>query len=281
MTQTPAETLAQVRTEIDRIDAAMHALLIERGTLIDRVIAAKARAGGGSAFRPDREASMMRGLAERHRGRLPLDTVEGIWRTIISTFTYVQSTYAVHADISAGDAAMRDVARFHFGFTVPLVTHAGPEAVIRAVAQADSDLGLVRLEGGASAGPWWRGLMRAEVPKIIARLPFVERPDHPAGMAVFVLAKPSVATPARETVVYAVSADRWRPALPEAIAALGGEVVEEAADGFGLALLVAIPGAASFEAVAQALGAACDDVRVVEIGSHAVRYDFAPVPHQA
>ena len=30
---------------------------------------------------------MMRAFAERHRGLLPLDTVEGIWRVIIGTFT--------------------------------------------------------------------------------------------------------------------------------------------------------------------------------------------------
>lgn len=30
---------------------------------------------------------MMRGLVERHRGLLPVDTVESIWRIIISTFT--------------------------------------------------------------------------------------------------------------------------------------------------------------------------------------------------
>ena len=68
---------------------------------------------------------MMRRLVERHRGILPLDTVESIWRVIIATFTYVQAPFSVHADLSAGEAAMRDAARFHFGFTVPFVTHMG------------------------------------------------------------------------------------------------------------------------------------------------------------
>ncbi len=72
---------------------------------------------GGSAFRPAREAAMMRRLVDRHAGLLPLDTVESIWRVIISTFTYVQAPYAVHADLSVGEAPMRDSARFHFGFT--------------------------------------------------------------------------------------------------------------------------------------------------------------------
>src|ERR671926_867882 len=83
----------------------------------------------GGAFRPAREAEMMRRLAARHKGPLPLDTVESIWRVIISTFTYLQAPYRVHADVAAGDPAMRDAARFHFGFTVPFVPQEGAVAV--------------------------------------------------------------------------------------------------------------------------------------------------------
>ena len=43
---------------------------------------------------------MLRAIVERHEGLLPVDTVEGIWRIIISTFTYVQAPYAVHIDVS-------------------------------------------------------------------------------------------------------------------------------------------------------------------------------------
>ena len=117
----------------------------------------------------------MRAMAERHKGLLPLDTVEGIWRIIIATFTYVQSNYSVHADTGSGDAAMRDSVRFHFGFTVPFHTYSGPAGVIAAVAASGGDLGVVRLDSGPSSGAWWRDLAGADAPKIIARLPFVER----------------------------------------------------------------------------------------------------------
>src|SRR5947209_19428857 len=132
--------LADLRRDIDRIDEAMHRLLIERGEIIDRLIAVKSTQDSGSAFRPAREAEMMRRLVERHRGILPLDTAESIWRVIISTFTYVQAPYAVHADLTPGDAAMRDTARFHFGFTVPFITHMGATGVAAAVAAANGDL---------------------------------------------------------------------------------------------------------------------------------------------
>ena len=104
MSEERKPTLADLRVTIDRIDAHMHELLIERGRVIDRLIEIKERQGGGSAFRPAREAAMMRAIVERHRGRLPVDTVESIWRVIISTFTYVQAPYSVHVDVSGGDA---------------------------------------------------------------------------------------------------------------------------------------------------------------------------------
>src|SRR6195256_2824943 len=125
-------SLAELRTEIDRIDEAIHRLLLERGEIIGRLIKTKKTAESGSAFRPAREADMMRRLVERHSGILPLDTAESIWRVIIATFTYVQAPFRVHADFSAGEPAMRDCERFHFGFTVPLVGHIGAAGVVAA-----------------------------------------------------------------------------------------------------------------------------------------------------
>src|SRR6476659_9907466 len=147
----PPPTLADLRREIDRIDESMHRLLMERGEIIDTLIATKKTAESGSAFRPAREADMMRRLVERHRGILPLDTAESIWRVIIATFTYVQAPFKVHADMSAGDAAMRDTARFHFVFTVPFVTHIGSAGVVVVIAASQGDLGLVPANAVAGA----------------------------------------------------------------------------------------------------------------------------------
>lgn len=274
MSEAAAEELKALRVEIDRIDAGMHALLIERGRIIDTLIAIKARQGGGSAFRPAREASMMRALAERHEGRLPLDTVESIWRIIISTFTYVQSPYSVHIDVARGDAAMRDSARFHFGFTVPCVPHGGAAAVIAAVAEASGDLGMLALDRGPAAGAWWMGLTGPNTPKVIARVPFVERPDHPAGLPAYIIARPLADGGARDVVLEAVTLDRWRNTYPEAIAAIGGEIIGNAAEGVGLSLLVARPGGLKEGAAAAALATAgAGDARSQEIGAHAARYD--------
>ncbi|MGH6845119.1 MAG: chorismate mutase, partial [Methylocella sp.] len=273
MTKPPRlETLADLRIEIDHIDAALHRLLMERGEIIHRLIEAKARQGGGPAFRPGREADMMRGLVSRHHGLLPLDTVEGIWRIIISTFTFVQSNYSVHADISGGDAAMRDSCRFHFGFTVPYVAHQGAARVIEAVARSRGDLGIVR--AGAPAGPWWRGLIEPEAPKIIARLPFVERPDHPAGMPVFVIAKPLAEAAARDVVLYAVTIAGAGDHFALASGARGDEILGQFKDGAGLSLMIATE--AGLDDLRETLArAGAAELRIAEIGSHAARFDLS------
>ena len=273
-----AADLTALRQNIDRIDESVHRLLMERGAIIENLIATKARQGGGSAFRPGREAEMMRRLVQRHSGLLPLDTVESIWRTIIGTFTYVQSNYSVHVDASAGDASMRDSARFHFGFTAPYVPHHGAQAVIDAVENSVGDLGLLRVSGGVGDGAWWSRLTAPEAPKIIARLPFVDRPDHPAGIPLFVVSKPLAEAAATDVQLFAARLDRWRDALPDAIRGAGGRLVGNAVDERGLSVLMAFPGPDGLALAARALAAAgLAGVDPFLVGSHAE--PFVPPRH--
>src|SRR5262245_39147672 len=267
--ETPS--LADLRREIDRIDEAMHGLLMERGEIIDRLIAAKQTQETGSAFRPAREAEMMRRLVDRHKGILPLDTAESIWRVIISTFTYVQAPFSVHADLSAGDAAMRDSARFHFGFTVPFVPHMGAASVVAAVSDSKGDLGLV--PAFSMAGAWWSALEFDAAPKIIARLPFVERADHPAGVPVFVVSRAAADAMVKEVEVWSVRVAGWSTAAAQAISPLA-EVIAVPDRAFdGAALLVSVPERGSIDRVTDMLVKAGASVRASAlVGSHATRY---------
>ena len=103
---------------------------------------------------------------------------------------------------------------------------------------------MLALDAGPNAGPWWLELADPKAPKVIARLPFVERPDHPAGMPVMVISKPLADGAARDVVLESVRVERWRDAFVQAIADIGGEVLGTAAHGAGLTLLVARPGSA-------------------------------------
>src|ERR1700732_4090287 len=233
-------SLADLRRDIDRIDAAMHELLIERGEIIDRLIAVKKTEETGSAFRPAREADMMRRLVKRHHGNLPLDTAESIWRVIISTFTYVQAPFAVHADLSAGDAMMRDSARFHFGFTVPFEPHMGASSVVEAVTESKGDLGLIPAFATAGAGPWWAALEFDTAPKIIARLPFVDSAGHPAAMPVFVISRVAADAMVTETEVWSMRVAGWSAASVNSVADLADVIAVPDSAFDGAALLVSV-----------------------------------------
>ena len=269
----PEPSLAELRAEIDRIDAAMHGLLMERGEIISRLIAVKRTTEIGSAFRPAREAEMMRRLVARHRGILPLDTAESILRVIIATFTYIQAPFRVHADLSAGEAAMRDSARFHFGFTVPFEAHLGAAGVIEALSAAPGDLGLVPASV-ATAGAWWTALDRANAPKIIARLPFIERADHPAGLPVFAIARPHPEAVVRDgATVWSVRVSGWGMKPAQALALLAEAVVVPEGAFDGAALLVSLPAGRPIEEITAALVKAGASVRSQAlVGSHATRY---------
>ena len=269
------QSLADLRHQIDHIDTAMHELLIERSQIIDRLIAVKKTEETGSAFRPAREAEMMRRLVRNHHGNLPFDTVESIWRVIISTFTYVQAPFAIHADLSAGDALMRDSARFHFGFTVPFVPHMGASSVVEAVTESRGDLGLVPAFATSGAGPWWEALEFESAPKIIARLPFVERADHPAALPVFVISRADSDAMVTETEVWSMRVSGWSAAAVNSLAELADVIAvpDQAFD--GAALLVSVP-RGGIDAVAAALVKTGASIRSSAlVGSHATRYRVA------
>jgi chorismate mutase len=281
MSQSPPAppSLTELRKEIDTIDEGVHRLLMQRGDIIDRLIQVKQTQEVGSAFRPAREADMMRRLVERHRGILPLDTVESIWRVIISTFTYVQAPFSVHADVSVNESAMRDSARFHFGFTVPYVSHFNASAAVEAVARSKGDLALV--SATSSRAPWWLALEASGAPKIIARLPFVERADHPAALPVFVVSRVADSAMVTEVETWSMRVSGWNAEIARALSPLADVVAVPDTAFDGAALLMSIPGAKdvekgqekALEKITRALVAAGASVRSSAlVGSHATRY---------
>jgi len=274
---TPPLPLAALRGEIDRIDAAIHALLVERGEVVGRVIDAKRAAGDvGSAFRPDREAALMRSIVLKNPGRWPVDAPENIWRVILATSTFTQVPYAVHADVSGGDMPIRESMRFHFGFTVPFRPAPDAAGVIAAVDASTGDLGMFLIAQPAISGAWWLGLTWPGAPKIIARLPFAERADHPVGLPVYVIARPQNEGLARETIVAALTLERWRKEADGALNALGAELVASAGDAQGARLLIAHPADISAQALTDALvRVKCAAHSYCEIGCHAKRFVIA------
>jgi len=82
----------------------------------------------------------------------------------------------VHADVSVGESAMRDSARFHFGFVVPYVGHFSAQAAVeRWRNRRRSGAGLGDLEPHA----WWSGAGDRWRAKDHRPVPFSNAPTIP------------------------------------------------------------------------------------------------------
>jgi chorismate mutase/prephenate dehydratase len=90
-----SDKLHELRDAIDQIDAEILHLIANRMTLSDEVIAAK---NGEAAFRPGREAALVRRLAAMDSDMAPA-VLLGIWRQIMAASLTRQNkdvTFAVH-----------------------------------------------------------------------------------------------------------------------------------------------------------------------------------------
>src|SRR5439155_23542754 len=126
----------------------------------------------------------------------------------------------VHADLWADCAMVRDVARFHFAFVVPFVPHVGAPSAVEAVSESKGDLALVPAFATSHGGAWWTGLEFTSAPKIIARLPFIDRPDHPAPLNVFVVSRAAADAMVTEVETWSVRVSGWGAPAAAAAASL-------------------------------------------------------------
>jgi chorismate mutase len=251
MDKAAPDPLTAIRNHIDTIDAEMHRLLIGRSGVIAELIHLKGLSKPGAAFRPDREADMMRRLVLRHEGDLPLVTVEHIWREIITTFTAIQAPFGVAAGPAEDPLAMRDAIRFYFGFSVPVTNCATAEAAIARVAASGQDIAIV---AAAEQGRWWEALAGAHAPKILAKLPFIELRDRPANFPAYVIGPPLKETALPDLRVLAMAA---AVGVEPAILSHGGAIVSRAGEEF----LVELPIAATLDDIASEAGQAPENVR--------------------
>ena len=272
MSEAGNRALDRIRAENDTIDSAVHDLLIRRSAVIDELIAIKGVQTPGTAFRPGREADMMRRFVMRHEGRLPLTTVEHIWREIISAFTAVQAPYSVISGPAADRLAMRDAVRFYFGFCVPVSEAASNEAALKSLSGKRSRIAVISTDG---EGAWWRALCGEDAPKILARLPFIAIEGRPAGLPCYVAAPPLNDASFADIRLYAVGAQNG---LAAAAAQFGGRLVNRA----GAEALIELPATVEPGEFAAELGAAGEGLSPMEaVGGFAAPIEVSQMAGQS
>lgn len=171
MTVATEATLEELRRQIDTIDDAMHDLLMKRADLAAYVRAAKGV--GGAVYQPGREAQILRRLAQRHRGALPMATLAGIWRAIIGASNRLQANQMIAAP-TRPDWVTGEVLR-HFGVDAPLAPVRDSRAAFDLLRRGKVQLALCDLSPREKK-PWWLECGRkAGQPLVVAALPFATR----------------------------------------------------------------------------------------------------------
>jgi chorismate mutase len=179
--------LPALRAELDRIDDAVHDLLMQRAGIVEYV----ARSGKPAAFRPGREAAIIRRLLERHRGTLPPVAVFRIWRELLAGTTAMQGGFSLAVCDTDQGAPLTQLAREHFGALTPLRIYGSAGQALVDVSQGVASVAVLRYP--TETDNWWVALLHHE-PRlhIIGRLPFWKpRPDgSPTAQALVVAATP-------------------------------------------------------------------------------------------
>ena len=136
-----AEELQRLRESIDRVDDKLLEMLNERARLARAVGSLKV----GQAYRPEREAQVLRRVKERNPGPLSGETMALLFREIMSACLAVERPITVAYLGPRGTFSERATVK-HFGLAAEAVAAASIDEVFRSVESGAADFGVVPVE---------------------------------------------------------------------------------------------------------------------------------------
>ncbi|MGA2088441.1 MAG: chorismate mutase [Stellaceae bacterium] len=197
-------SLKTLRQEIDRIDSQLHDLVMQRAATVGEVAAVK-RADGLPAEVPTREAEILRNLLKRHSGRFPATSLVRLWREMVGAAITMQTEFSVAVAATEADPGIWDLARDHYGASVPMTAYHSSTEVMRALGENRASAGVVPVPGDGVEDAWWRTLASAGPgPRVTARLPFGGRGNARGSRDAFVLSQATAEPAKAERSLYAI-----------------------------------------------------------------------------
>jgi chorismate mutase/prephenate dehydratase len=145
--QTMTDKLKPLRQQIDEIDAQILELLSRRGRVAQEVGHVKAETNA-PVFRPEREAQVLRGVAERNPGPLHSGDMQTIFREIMSACRALEKRVTVAYLGPAGTFSEEAVYR-QFGSAIENLPCASIDEVFRATEAGTADFGVVPVENSS------------------------------------------------------------------------------------------------------------------------------------
>ncbi len=137
-------TLAQLRDQIDAIDARLLALFNERAKVVLEVGEIK-RQEGSPVFRPERERQIVANLQASNAGPLLNESIAPIWREIMSAARKLEGAQRV-AYLGPAGTFSEQAAHKHFGSGLEGVPCISIDEVFRASASGAAQFGVVPIE---------------------------------------------------------------------------------------------------------------------------------------
>jgi len=137
-----SDDIRSLRNRIDAVDDQLLALVNERADLAQRIGALK---GDGPVYRPEREAQVLRRVAERNPGPLSGDAVVHLFTEVISACRSLEEAMAV-AFLGPRGTFSEEAALKRFGDSVRGVPCASIDDVFRQVEARQVSFGVVPVE---------------------------------------------------------------------------------------------------------------------------------------
>lgn len=202
MTKKSELSMADIRAGIDRVDTALLDLIAERMELAQAVRRAKS---GVDVWRPSREESHVRHLAELAKGTSP-DLVSHIWAELTSASLSLQGPICLHVGLVGDPLADGKMVRDRFGASIPIKNYPTASHAL-AAAHADAE-GVAILPAPGGMNNWWTALGptgAASNMNILAALPRIGNWSWPTGVAVSKAAR--LPSGADQTLIYVEAGD--------------------------------------------------------------------------
>src|SRR6478609_6308389 len=141
------DKLQPLREQIDAIDAQILDLLSRRAKLAQEVGHVKAETNA-PVFRPEREAQVLRGVAERNPGPLKDADVQTIFREIMSACRALEKRVSV-AYLGPSGTFTEQAAYLQFGRAISPLPCSSIDEVFRATEAGTADFGVVPVENSS------------------------------------------------------------------------------------------------------------------------------------
>ena len=226
-----------IRREIDRIDEAIHDLIMRRTDVVAQ-IGDLNLANYAGYLRPGRQAEIVRRLIARHRGSFPRVNLVRLWNEMLGALIAIHGKFTLAVYMPERGAGYLELARDQFGAYANATVLRSVGQVVRAVADGQATVGILPMPDREDVEPWWISLMpdTPGIPRIIARLPFLgPGPGRGDGIEALAIARlPQDATGSdRSWIAVETAVDVSRARLRAALEAAGLEPTQFAATHHG------------------------------------------------